>query len=79
MAIDQRRAMTDNGSNMSGQSVKREKRNKEYPAVTHGSRVAARGRQKANKMTEAQREEYFRRGMVLIYGSGLSKKAVAGH
>jgi hypothetical protein len=44
---------------------------------THGSRLAARGRQKANKMTEAQREEYFRKGMVLIYGSHVPKKTLA--
>jgi hypothetical protein len=52
---------------------------KDYPLVTIGSRVAARGRQKANKMTEAQRAEYFRRGMVLIYGGQLPEEAVAGH
>jgi hypothetical protein len=52
---------------------------KDYPSVTNGSRVAARGRQKANKMSDAQRNEYFRKGMVLIYGSGLPKKAVARH
>jgi hypothetical protein len=45
---------------------------KDYPAVTHGGRVAAQGRQKANKMTGAQREEHFRRGMVLIYGGQIA-------
>lgn len=52
---------------------------RDYPTATHGSRVAARGRRKANKMTAAQREEYFRQGMVLIYGGKLSEKTVAGH
>lgn len=52
---------------------------KDYPLVTHGSRIAARGRRKANRMTDAQREEHFRRGMVLIYGGQLAEKAVAGH
>jgi hypothetical protein len=51
----------------------------EYPEKTNGSEVAARGRARANKMTDAQREEYFRRGMVLIYGGQLPKKTVAGH
>ncbi len=64
---------------MNRKAKKREKAVKEYPAATHGSRVAARGRKKANKMPDAQREEYFRRGMVLIYGSDLPKKAVVGH
>ena len=52
---------------------------KDYPRVTHGSQVTARGRQKANKMTDTQRDEYFRRGMVLIYGGQLPEKTVAGH
>jgi len=63
--------------NMSRKTVRSEK--KAYPAATHGSRVAARGRKKASKLSNAQREEYFRRGMVLIYGSGLPKKTVAGY
>jgi hypothetical protein len=52
---------------------------KEYPLVTYGSQVSARGRQKANKMTDAQREEYFRRGMVMIYGSQIPEATVVGH
>lgn len=52
---------------------------RDYPVATHGSRVAAAGRQKANKMTDVQREESFRRGMVAIYGSQFAKKTVAGH
>jgi hypothetical protein len=50
-----------------------------YPRITRGGQIAARGRRKANKMTDAQREEYFRRGMVLIYGGQPSETAVAGH
>ena len=48
----------------------------DYPATTQGSRVAARGRKKANLMTDEQHEEYFRRGMVLIYGGRLPEKTV---
>jgi hypothetical protein len=53
---------------MNKKTSKADKPVPEYPLQTHGSRVAARGRRKANKMTEAQREEYFRRGVVLIHG-----------
>src|SRR5439155_22997321 len=69
--VDLLRSGRDNDFNMKSKSARRERSAKDYPAVTHGSQVAARGRQKANKMSDAQREEYFRRGMVLIYGSGL--------
>ncbi len=71
--------MFDNDYDMSKKTFKREKPPKDYPQITHGSRVAARGRQRANKMSDAQRDEYFRKGMVLIYGSGIPKKAVLGH
>ena len=64
---------------MSKKTPKRGKPAKDYPKVTHGSQVAARGRQKANKLSDAQREDYFRRGMVLIYGGRLPKKVLAGH
>jgi hypothetical protein len=46
----------------------------DYPPATHGSRVAARGRHQANKMTAAQREEYFRQGIVLNQGGRLPDK-----
>jgi hypothetical protein len=58
---------------------RRPKSSTDYPEKTTGSEAAARGRARANKMTDAQREEYFRRGMVLIYGGQLPKKTVAGH
>ena len=77
--VDLNRGMADDCLDMSKKSSRREKTHKDYPPVTHGSRVTAGGRQKANKMSDAQREEYFRKGMVLIYGSGLPKKAVARH
>jgi len=79
MFVDPKVRTRDNYHGMKHKALAPKKPAKDYPAVTHGSRVAARGRQKANKMTDAQREEYFRRGMVLIYGSGLSKKTIAGH
>jgi hypothetical protein len=76
--IDTSRCPRDNSS-MNRQTSRVNKPAKDYPAVTHGARVAARGRRKANKMTDAQREAYFRRGMVLIYGGQFPEKAVAGH
>jgi hypothetical protein len=79
MYVDARPRSLDNNFKLKSKTTRRRKPSKDYPAVTHGGRVAARGRQKANKMSDTQREEYFRRGMVLIYGSGLPKKAVAGH
>ena len=77
-AVDHTRQTADS-LDMSKKPTKPAKSAKDYPLVTHGSRVAARGRQKANKMTTEQRAEYFRRGMVLIYGGQLPEEAVAGH
>ena len=64
---------------MRNKKLKPGKPAKDYPKRTHGSEVAARGRRKANKMTDAQREEYFRRGMVLIHGGQIAETTVAGH
>jgi len=64
---------------MSKKPSKPAKSAKDYPLTTHGGQVAARGRRKANNMTDAQREEYFRRGMVLIYGGEDAEATVAGH
>jgi hypothetical protein len=52
---------------------------KDYPEKNPGSEAAARLRAKANKMTEAQRKDYFRRAMVLIYGGQLPKETFARH
>ena len=40
----------------------------EYPEQTEGSELAQETRQEANSLTEAQREELFRKGMQMIYG-----------
>lgn len=55
------------------------KPSKDYPEKTPGSEAAASLRAKANKMTAAEREEYFRRAMVLIYGGQLPKETVSRH
>ena len=49
----------------------------DYPEQTHGSRVAARGRQKANAMTEEEREENFKQAMAAIYGGPVPQKTGA--
>jgi hypothetical protein len=40
----------------------------EYPEQTRGAKLARETRQEANSLTEAQREELFRKGMQMIYG-----------
>jgi hypothetical protein len=46
----------------------------DYPDGTEGSRLAARNRQRANKMTTAQREECLKKAMQIYYG-GQPKEA----
>ena len=46
----------------------------DYPDGTEGSRLAARIRQRANKMTAVQREECLKKAMQIYYG-GQPKKA----
>jgi predicted nucleic acid-binding protein len=41
----------------------------DYPEETTGSRLAAKNRKLASKLTPEQEAEHFRRGMALIYGS----------
>jgi hypothetical protein len=52
--------------------IKKKKLN--YPEETEGSRLAARLRQRANKMTSAQREESLKKAMQIYYG-GQPKEA----
>ena len=42
--------------------------------ATRGERVAARIRKETNGLSEAKREELFKRGMQLIYGGGTDRK-----
>lgn len=44
------------------------KKKLDYPDETEGSRLAARLRQRANKMTSAQREECLKKAMQIYYG-----------
>ena len=40
----------------------------DYPEETPGSRLAAKARKLANKLTPEQRREHFNRAMTMIYG-----------
>jgi hypothetical protein len=40
----------------------------DYPAETPGSRLAAKARKLANKLTPEQRREHFNGAMTMIYG-----------
>jgi hypothetical protein len=55
-------------------------KNTVYPDQTAGAKTARRLRSEANKLTEQQREELFKRGMQIVYGGAGSKETVgAGH
>ena len=47
-----------------------------YPESTTGSKAAKRLRTEANKLTEQDRENLFKRGMQIIYGGTGTKEAV---
>jgi hypothetical protein len=51
-------------------------RNFDYPEKSKGSEIASKIRKRANALTDKQREEYFRRGMQIIYGGNGTKEAV---
>ena len=51
----------------------------DYPAETHGSRLAAKARKLASKLTPEQEAEHFRRGMAMIYGGQPKEITGAGH
>jgi hypothetical protein len=51
-----------------------------YPDTTAGAKAAKRVRTEANKLTERQREDLFKRGMQIIYGGTGTKETVGtGH
>ncbi|MGH7953537.1 MAG: hypothetical protein ACREFE_16705 [Limisphaerales bacterium] len=51
----------------------------DYPDETPGSRLAAKARKLASKLTPEQEAEHFRRGMAMIYGSQPKEITGAGH
>jgi hypothetical protein len=46
-----------------------------YPEKTSGSKVAKKLRSEANKLSESQRENLFKRGMQIIYGGAGTTEA----
>ena len=64
-------------------SVMRQSANKrkklDYPEQTEGSRLAAKIRKLASKLTPEEEAEYFRRGLAEIYGDKPKETTGAGH
>ncbi len=57
----------------------RKKKKLDYPEVTEGSRLAAKVRKLASKLTPEEEAENFRRGMAKIYGGQPKEISGAGH
>lgn len=55
------------------------RRKLDYPEETEGSRLAAKIRKLASKLTPEEEAELFRRGMARIYGSQPKEITGAGH
>ena len=51
----------------------------DYPAETEGSRLAAKVRKLASKLTPEEEAEHFRHGMAKIYGGQPKEITGAGH
>jgi hypothetical protein len=51
----------------------------DYPEETPGSRLAAKARKLASKLTSEEEAEHFRRGMAKIYGGQPKEISGAGH
>ena len=51
----------------------------DYPEETEGSRLAAKVRKLASKLTPEEEAEHFRRGMAKIYGGQPKEITGAGH
>jgi hypothetical protein len=57
----------------------RKRSKRDYPVETQGSRLAAKIRSLASKLTPEQEAKYFRRGMAKIYGGQPKEISGAGH
>lgn len=51
----------------------------DYPEATEGSRLAAKVRKLASKLTPEEEAEHFRRGLEKIYGGQPKEITGAGH
>jgi hypothetical protein len=56
-----------------------ERKKLDYPLETEGSRIAARLRKQASKLTSDEEALHFRRAMVRIYGGQFKEVTGAGH
>ena len=50
-----------------------------YPEETEGSRLAAKARKLAGKLTPEEEEDFFRQGMAKIYGRQPKEVTGTGH
>jgi hypothetical protein len=57
----------------------RKRKKLDYPEETEGSRLAAKIRKLASKLTPEQEEDYFRRGMAKIYAHQPEGVSGSGH
>ena len=57
----------------------RKRKKLDYPEESEGSRLAAKVRKLASKLTPEKEAEHFRRGMVKIYGGQPKEITGAGH
>ncbi len=61
------------------QRQSRKQKKLDYPENSEGSRLAAKLRKLASKLTPEEEAEYFRRGMAKIYGHQPKEITLAGH
>ena len=59
--------------------AKASRKQRDYPVTSRAIRAAERGRQMANKLTEEEAEEHFRRAMLRIYGGQPKEATLTGH
>ena len=58
---------------MNPRKAKSQKRTFEYPETTPGEIIARETREKANSMTEEERQKHLNRGMQIIYGGSFTE------
>ena len=56
----------------------RKRKKLDYPDETEGSRIAAKARKMASKLTPEERRAHFNAAMVRIYGGQAQAKTVTG-
>ena len=61
------------------QSQRAAQKKLDYPDTAAGSRLAAKARKLASKLTPEEEAAHFRRGMAIIYGGQPKEITGAGH